>query len=202
MAEPKKRLTHTRSGARRSHLFRKKIVLSRCPKCQEPIVPHLVCPLCGFYKNKDVYLVKSPPVGYVTNALMASKKGSEFWKLVFERLIYNAKNPRKWWIGKHIKVICGTGPVMLQLAYKDYRNQSLTEDPIGILPKELVLPSCCNLCTARPCQTPTGYTKILEGSSWVSYDSLVYIFFLCNVPSILFIVSMFFAIVIMYWYSK
>jgi len=54
MAEPKKRLTHARSGARRSHLFEKKIVLSKCPKCQEPVAPHRVCPICGFYKNKDI----------------------------------------------------------------------------------------------------------------------------------------------------
>lgn len=54
MAEPKKRLTKARSGARRSHLFSKKIFLSHCPKCKEIVPAHQVCQNCGFYKNTDV----------------------------------------------------------------------------------------------------------------------------------------------------
>lgn len=54
MAEPKKRLTSTRSGKRRSHLFSKKLILSKCPRCQSNIPTHRVCPTCGFYKGKDI----------------------------------------------------------------------------------------------------------------------------------------------------
>ncbi|MFA6493218.1 MAG: 50S ribosomal protein L32 [Patescibacteria group bacterium] len=54
MAEPKKRLTSTRSGNRRSHLKLKKINLSKCPKCQAPTLPHQVCKNCGFWQGKDV----------------------------------------------------------------------------------------------------------------------------------------------------
>ena len=54
MAEPKKRLTSTRSGARRSHLRSKKINLSVCSKCQSPILPHHVCKTCGYYRGNDV----------------------------------------------------------------------------------------------------------------------------------------------------
>lgn len=54
MAEPKKRLTSTRSGARRSHLHKKKLNLSSCPKCHEPSLPHRVCLNCGFYKGNDI----------------------------------------------------------------------------------------------------------------------------------------------------
>jgi len=54
MAEPKKRLTSTRSGARRSHLFSKKVNLATCPKCQSAVLPHQVCSNCGFYKGRDI----------------------------------------------------------------------------------------------------------------------------------------------------
>lgn len=54
MAEPKKRLTSARSGARRSHLKSKVVNLSNCPKCQAQILQHQVCSNCGYYKGVDV----------------------------------------------------------------------------------------------------------------------------------------------------
>ena len=54
MAVPKKRLTSTRSGNRRSHLALKKINLSKCAKCNEKKLPHFVCPNCGDYNNTQV----------------------------------------------------------------------------------------------------------------------------------------------------
>lgn len=54
MAEPKKRLTSARSGKRRSHLASKPIKLAKCAKCNEPILPHRVCKVCGHYKGNDV----------------------------------------------------------------------------------------------------------------------------------------------------
>lgn len=54
MAEPKKRLTSTRSGNRRSHLSLKKIHPNKCQKCEEPIKPHHVCGFCGTYNGKQV----------------------------------------------------------------------------------------------------------------------------------------------------
>lgn len=54
MAEPKKRLTSARSGARRSHLAKIAQKLTHCPKCQAVIPAHQVCAKCGFYKGQDV----------------------------------------------------------------------------------------------------------------------------------------------------
>ncbi len=53
MAEPKKRLTSTRSGKRRSHEFLQTKSLALCPKCKNPVLPHRVCQTCGFYKGED-----------------------------------------------------------------------------------------------------------------------------------------------------
>jgi len=54
MAEPKKRLTSARSGKRRSQIFLKTKNLSLCPQCQSPVLPHRVCPNCGFYRGQDI----------------------------------------------------------------------------------------------------------------------------------------------------
>ena len=54
MAEPKKRLTSTRSGKRRLHLKLKTKNLAVCPKCKSPSLPHRACPNCGFYKGQDL----------------------------------------------------------------------------------------------------------------------------------------------------
>lgn len=54
MAEPKKRLTSTRSGNRRSHLALNRPKLALCRKCKNPVLPHRVCPTCGFYRNQNI----------------------------------------------------------------------------------------------------------------------------------------------------
>ena len=54
MAEPKKRLTSTRSGGRRSHLYLRKLILTYCPKCNSPALPHRICLNCGYYKGQDI----------------------------------------------------------------------------------------------------------------------------------------------------
>jgi len=58
MAEPKKKLTSTRSGARQSHDALKAKSLIKCSNCKEPVLPHLVCPNCGYYKGSKVIEMK------------------------------------------------------------------------------------------------------------------------------------------------
>jgi large subunit ribosomal protein L32 len=60
MAEPKKKLSHSRSGNRRSHLADqiKNVNLAICEKCKHQIKPHFVCPNCGFYRGKTVLNIK------------------------------------------------------------------------------------------------------------------------------------------------
>lgn len=58
MAEPKKRITSTRSGNRQSQDRLKSKSLSVCPQCKEQKMPHQVCGFCGFYKDKEIIKVK------------------------------------------------------------------------------------------------------------------------------------------------
>lgn len=58
MAEPKKRMTSTRTGNRRSHMAYKKKSLAVCEQCKEPKLSHEVCRFCGYYDGKEVIKVK------------------------------------------------------------------------------------------------------------------------------------------------
>ncbi|MEA2088360.1 MAG: 50S ribosomal protein L32 [Patescibacteria group bacterium] len=54
MSVPKKRRTKSSIKKRQSHNALKKISLSKCPKCKQPILSHTVCKNCGTYKGKQV----------------------------------------------------------------------------------------------------------------------------------------------------
>lgn len=54
MAMPKKRMTATRSGARRSQLAMTRPAMTRCANCQATVRPHTVCEKCGFYRGKQL----------------------------------------------------------------------------------------------------------------------------------------------------
>ena len=51
---PKQRHTKSKRNKRRLHIFLKAANLTKCPKCGQPILPHTVCPNCGYYKEKEV----------------------------------------------------------------------------------------------------------------------------------------------------
>ena len=51
---PKQRHTKSRRNKRRLHIFLKAAVLIKCPKCGQPILPHTICPNCGYYRGKEV----------------------------------------------------------------------------------------------------------------------------------------------------
>jgi large subunit ribosomal protein L32 len=39
---------------RRSHHARKPIQVQYCKQCNEPVLPHRVCPNCGFFQGRVV----------------------------------------------------------------------------------------------------------------------------------------------------
>ena len=55
MAVPKQRQNKSRGGRRRAgHKKLVEKVLVACSNCSQMILPHRVCPNCGFYKGKEV----------------------------------------------------------------------------------------------------------------------------------------------------
>jgi large subunit ribosomal protein L32 len=54
MAVPKKRHSKSKVGRRRMHIFLEEPNLVKCKKCGNSILPHQVCPFCGYYKGKMV----------------------------------------------------------------------------------------------------------------------------------------------------
>lgn len=55
MGVPKKKKSKSRVRMRRSKFYASyKINLVECPHCHELIVPHRVCPYCGYYKGREV----------------------------------------------------------------------------------------------------------------------------------------------------
>lgn len=59
MANPKHKTSKSRRNQRRSHWKLDAPLLTECPQCHEPRLPHRVCPNCGYYKNRKVMEVKS-----------------------------------------------------------------------------------------------------------------------------------------------
>ena len=60
MAVPKRKTSLQKKRQRRSHHAIGKPNLVRCKNCGSFIMPHRVCPDCGFYKNGIVLDVKTP----------------------------------------------------------------------------------------------------------------------------------------------
>lgn len=60
MAVPKKRVSRTRRDKRRSSVWKLNApALSKCTQCGELKMPHRVCPVCGFYKGKEIVKVEA-----------------------------------------------------------------------------------------------------------------------------------------------
>ena len=54
MAVPKRKVTPSRRGNRRSHDSISSHAFGECPECGEMKLPHNVCSHCGFYKNSEI----------------------------------------------------------------------------------------------------------------------------------------------------
>ena len=122
-----------------------------------------------FTSDVDVYLVSSSNVGsYLTNSFMASKPKCKLWLEVIEAM--KRKLPLLY-MGKHVEVMNSTGPIMLTHVVKNSKTV------YAMLPAKLILP--CSICNIF-CNPEGAYMKQLEGSSWISYDTKVYNFFMCK----------------------
>ena len=56
--QPKRKLSKGRRDRRRAHDALEAVNLVACTNCGTMILPHIVCPNCGFYKGREVIAVK------------------------------------------------------------------------------------------------------------------------------------------------
>ncbi|MCH7541546.1 50S ribosomal protein L32 [Patescibacteria group bacterium] len=54
-AQPKKKLSRSRSGKRAATKGYSLPRLSTCPRCAKPKISHRMCPNCGYYKDNLVF---------------------------------------------------------------------------------------------------------------------------------------------------
>ena len=59
MAVPKGKVSKSRRDKRRSSVWKLEAPsLSKCTQCGELKMPHRVCPVCGYYKGREVIKVE------------------------------------------------------------------------------------------------------------------------------------------------
>lgn len=138
-----------------------------------------------FTGDVEVYFVTSSNLSsYLTNSIMASKPGCKLWLDVIETM----KKPLPYYcVGKHLAVMNSTGPVMLTYAVR--RSKIV----YGMLPIKLILP--CSICNIT-CRTEGSYLRQLEGSSWITYDTKFYNFFMCNYKQLLIAIGLIILVVL------
>ncbi len=54
MGLPKRRHSNARTRKRRAHDALALPPLAVCPRCREKMLPHRVCPSCGYYRGREV----------------------------------------------------------------------------------------------------------------------------------------------------
>jgi large subunit ribosomal protein L32 len=52
MGVPKRRTSHSRQGNRRGHDKLTPVQPGRCPRCQQAVMLHRICPNCGWYRGR------------------------------------------------------------------------------------------------------------------------------------------------------
>jgi len=58
MPNPKRRHSKSRGRKRRAHDALPRVTTTACPNCQQPKLPHRVCPKCGYYGGRQVIEVE------------------------------------------------------------------------------------------------------------------------------------------------
>ncbi|MCZ6704068.1 MAG: 50S ribosomal protein L32 [Ignavibacteria bacterium] len=59
MAHPKRKISKSRRDKRRTHYKATVPSLGACSNCGEMKLNHRVCPSCGYYNNRSMFLPKS-----------------------------------------------------------------------------------------------------------------------------------------------
>lgn len=60
MGLTKRRFSKARTASRRAGFKAQPVTLVACPQCHARMVPHRVCPACGYYAGRQRVEVKTP----------------------------------------------------------------------------------------------------------------------------------------------
>lgn len=119
--------------------------------------------------DDDLFFVRSPNVKKCfTNSLMASGRNNKFWLEVVKECF----KPVTKILGKHYHVMFTTGPVMLT------RMINRLKPKFREIKRSLVAP--CSVCNLNCLGSKKSHAVQLEGSSWISWDSKIYLCVWCN----------------------
>jgi len=58
MAHPKRKHSRSRGRKRRTHQKLSSPLLVECKQCKSSKPAHMVCPFCGYYRDKEVVEIK------------------------------------------------------------------------------------------------------------------------------------------------
>ncbi len=58
MALPKRKHSKARRDKSRTHWKLTIPTMTKCPQCAQPVMPHRVCTSCGYYRGRQVVLVR------------------------------------------------------------------------------------------------------------------------------------------------
>jgi len=58
MGLPGKQRTKSSKRRRAAHFALKKIKTNSCPKCHQPLLRHRACSFCGYYRGKEIIIIK------------------------------------------------------------------------------------------------------------------------------------------------
>jgi len=60
MGLTKRRFSKARTASRRAGFKVRAVTLVECPQCHAQMVPHRVCPACGYYAGRQVVEIPAP----------------------------------------------------------------------------------------------------------------------------------------------
>jgi len=144
----------------------------------------------------DLVLAKSSNVSIsYTNAFFMAKPKNEFIKYCIDNLIPNKNN--MFFLGKHISIMCSTGPLYLTNMINNYKLKNIHN--YYILTKN-EFSGDCNVCNENICKGGT-YLSHVKGNSWHSIDSTIYNNIFCNYKIILLCTSIIIIFLITYKYK-